>query len=138
VLNIFSEKDKKTYKEMVKILAERSTCDRARVGCLLIKNGRIISSGFNGSLPKEPHCDDEGHLIKEGHCIRTIHAEQNALMNCCKQGISTQDCVCIVTHIPCQICTKLLIQAGIKTIYYIEDYRNGENNFIHLIQCEKL
>ena len=72
------------------------------------------------------HCIDEGCLIEDGHCIRTIHAEMNALLQCAKQGVSTEGATIYVTHFPCLNCTKSIIQAGIKRIYYAEDYHNHE------------
>lgn len=81
---------------------------------------------------------DDNHLIVEGHCIRTVHAEQNALMSCAKSGIATKDCDMIVTHSPCVVCTKLAIMAGIKKIYYLNAYRIEENPFLSNIEHEVL
>ncbi len=128
------------YAKIVRILGEQSSCDRARVGALLLKDTRIIATGYNGALPGTPHCDDTGHLMYEGHCIRTIHAEQNCILFCAKQGISTQGCDLFVTHSPCPICTKEAIQAGINTIYYLESYRIEENpfrNLIHMVHVKE-
>lgn len=106
------------------MISKRSTCDRAYVGCLLVnKDMRIVSSGYNGSIKGNPHCSEIGHKMRDGHCIATIHAEMNALLYCAKEGIKVDGCVCYVTHFPCLNCTKSLIQAGIKKIYYLNDYR---------------
>lgn len=121
------------YAKIVRILAEQSSCDRARVGALLLKDTRIVATGYNGSLPGTPHCDETGHLMLDGHCVRTIHAEQNCILFCAKQGISTENCEMFVTHSPCPICTKEAIQAGISTIYYLEPYRIDENPFRNLV-----
>lgn len=126
------------YKEIVEILAKQSTCDRAHVGALLLKNGRIVATGYNGSLPKAPHCNDVGHFLVDDHCIRTVHAEQNVLCFCAKEGISTNGCELYVTHLPCPICTKLLVQAGITKVYYVNDYKVGENPFINFLDTEKI
>lgn len=126
------------YTKIIQLLAESSTCDRARVGALLLKHNRIVATGYNGSLPGESHCDDEGHLIVEGHCIRTIHAEANIICFCAKHGIKTNNCVLYVTHLPCQNCTKLLLQAGIKKIYYLNEYRIQDNPFMKNINIEKI
>lgn len=115
------------FMEITDLVASRSTCDRAFVGCLLVNDdNRIVSSGYNGSISGRPHCDEIGHTIRDGHCIATIHAEMNALIYCAKEGISVKNCTAYVTHFPCLNCTKALIQAGIKQIYYKHDYRVDE------------
>ena len=111
------------FKEIVTITAKRSSCSRLNVGCLLVKNNRIISQGYNGHLPGLPH----ESIIENGHEIATVHAEQNALVDCAKRGASCDECTAYITHYPCLNCTKLLLAAGIKTIKYIDDYRNNEN-----------
>ncbi|MCI2033780.1 MAG: deaminase, partial [Lactobacillus sp.] len=63
-------------------VAERSTCERATVGAVLVKEHRIIATGYNGSISGDPHCDEAGHLMRDGHCIRTLHAEMNAILQC--------------------------------------------------------
>ena len=111
------------FKEIVTITAKRSSCSRLNVGCLLVKNNRIISQGYNGHLPGLPH----ETIMENGHEIATIHAEQNAVVDCAKRGASCDECTAYITHYPCLNCTKLLLAAGIKTIKYIDDYRNNEN-----------
>lgn len=112
------------FMEMALTVAERGTCDRAYVGCVLVNaEHRIVSTGYNGSVAGNPHCDEIGHTMRDGHCIATIHAEMNALLYCAKSGISVNGCTCYVTHFPCLNCTKSLIQAGIQKIYYREGYR---------------
>ncbi len=118
---------KEYFMEITELVASRSTCDRAFVGCLLVNDdNRIVSSGYNGSVSGNPHCDDIGHTMRDGHCIATIHAEMNALLYCAKEGISVKGCTAYITHFPCLNCTKALIQAGIKQIYYKYDYRIDE------------
>ncbi len=115
------------FMEITELVASRSTCDRAFVGCVLVNDDhRIISTGYNGSIGGNPHCNDIGHKMRDGHCIATIHAEMNALLYCAKEGISVKGCTCYVTHFPCLNCTKALIQAGIKSIFYKNDYRIDE------------
>lgn len=110
--------------EITEIVASRSTCDRALVGCVLVnRDHRIVSTGYNGSVAGNPHCDDVGHTMRDDHCIATIHAEMNAILYCAKEGISTKGTICYVTHFPCLNCTKALIQAGISEIVYKNDYR---------------
>lgn len=112
------------FMEIAEIVATRSTCDRAEVGCLIVNDdNRIVSTGYNGSISGNPHCNDVGHVMRDGHCIATIHAEINALIYCAREGISVKGCRVYVTHFPCLNCTKALIQAGIKKIYYRNDYR---------------
>ena len=108
-------------------VAERSTCDRAFVGAVLVRDKRILTTGFNGSPSGLPHCDTAGHLLVDGHCVRTIHAETNAIIQAALHGVSTKDATCYVTHFPCITCTKTLINAGIIRIVYLNDYRNDQN-----------
>ena len=112
------------FMEITELVASRSTCDRAFVGCVLVNSDhRIISTGYNGSVAGNPHCDEIGHTMRDGHCIATIHAEMNALLYCAKEGIPVKDTIAYVTHFPCLNCSKALIQAGIKEIVYLNDYR---------------
>lgn len=112
------------FMDLAFMVSTRSTCDRAFVGCVLVnQDNRIISTGYNGSLSGNPHCDEIGHTMRDGHCIATLHAEMNALLYCAKEGISVKDSTCYVTHFPCLNCTKALIQAGISEIYYDNNYR---------------
>jgi len=108
-------------------VAERSTCDRAHVGAVLVRDKRILTTGFNGSPSGLPHCDTEGHLLVDGHCVRTIHAETNAIIQAALHGVSTKEATCYVTHFPCINCTKTLINAGISEIIYLNDYRIDQN-----------
>lgn len=89
-------------------VSERSTCDRAFVGC--VREKRILTTGFNGSPAGQEHCDEIGHLMVEGHCVRTIHAETNAIIQAALHGVSTKGATCYVTHLPCINCTKALDQ----------------------------
>lgn len=109
------------------LLSLRSTCTRLEVGATLVKEKRIIAGGYNGSVSGDAHCLDEGCYVLDGHCIRTIHAEMNALLQCAKFGVATQGAEIYVTHFPCLSCTKSILQAGIKTIHYLHDYHN--NNY---------
>lgn len=112
------------FMKITEMVASRSTCDRAMVGCVLVnRDHRIVSTGYNGSVSGNPHCDDVGHTMRDGHCIATIHAEMNAILYCAKEGIPTKGTICYVTHFPCLNCTKALIQAGICEIIYKDDYR---------------
>ena len=110
------------FKEIVEVTAKRSPCDRMKVGCLLVKDNRIISQGYNGFLPGCPHQS----IVRNNHEQATIHAEQNAICDCAKRGVSTIDCVAYITHYPCIICMRLLLASGIQKVYYIQDYKNDE------------
>jgi dCMP deaminase len=108
-------------------VSERSTCDRAFVGSVLVLEKRILTTGFNGSPAGQPHCDEIGHLMVDGHCVRTIHAETNAIIQAALHGVSTKGSTCYVTHFPCINCTKALINAGITRLVYHTAYRLDEN-----------
>ena len=110
------------FKEIVEVTAKRSPCHRMKVGCLLVKDNRIISQGYNGFLPGCPH----NSIIRDNHEQATIHAEQNAICDCAKRGVSCNNSVAYISHYPCLICTRLLLASGISKIYYINDYKNDE------------
>lgn len=106
------------------LLALRSTCTRLTVGATIVRDNRIIAGGYNGSIAGGTHCIDDGCYVIDNHCVRTIHAEMNALLQCAKFGVPTDGAEIYVTHFPCLQCCKSLIQAGIKAVYYAEDYKN--------------
>lgn len=108
------------------LLSLRSTCSRLSVGATIVKDKRIVSGGYNGSIKGDEHCIDVGCKVVEGHCVRTIHAEINAILQCSKFGVGTEGATIYVTHFPCLNCTKSIIQAGIKEICYANDYRNNK------------
>ncbi|HLR64522.1 MAG TPA: ComE operon protein 2 [Pseudogracilibacillus sp.] len=108
------------------IVALRSTCTRLNVGAVIVRENRIIASGYNGSVSDGVHCIDDGCYMIDGHCVRTVHAEANAILQCAKFGVATKDTTIYVTHFPCLQCCKQIIQAGIKEIIYEHDYRNHE------------
>jgi len=106
------------------LIANRSTCSRLAVGAIIVRDRRMISAGYNGSISGGAHCSDEGCYIIDGHCVRTIHAEMNAILQCAKFGVLTQGAEIYVTHFPCLQCCKAIIQSGITTVYYANDYKN--------------
>src|SRR5699024_1439702 len=108
------------------LLASRSTCNRLSVGAVLVRDKRIIAGGYNGSVSGDAHCIDDGCYLRDGHCVRTIHAEMNVILQCAKFGFSTDGASLYVTDFPCLQCTKSLLQAGIKEINYIRNYHNDE------------
>ena len=103
-------------------VARRSTCDRARVGALIVKDKRILTTGYNGSPAGLPHCDEIGHLMIGGHCVRALHAEQNAIIQAALHGVSVAGGTMYVTHQPCLTCAKMIINAGIKEVVIKGDY----------------
>ena len=119
------------FSKIVSVTAERSPCERLKVGCLLVKENRIISQGYNGFLPGCPH----ESIVRANHEQATLHAEQNALMDCAKRGVSCEGCTAYITHYPCIICTRLLLAGGIKKINYLNDYKNDELVKIFTDQC---
>lgn len=106
------------------VLSLRSTCERLMVGAVIVRNKRVIAGGYNGSVSGEDHCIDVGCYLEEGRCVRTVHAEMNALLQCAKFGVQTDGAEIFVTHFPCLKCTQSIIQAGIRKIYYLHDYHN--------------
>tara|TARA_B100000902_G_scaffold397478_1_gene461403 strand:+ start:1785 stop:2210 length:426 start_codon:yes stop_codon:yes gene_type:complete len=106
--------------KLATLTATRSSCDRLHVGCILVLDNRIIAQGYNGYLPGAQHTP----LMREGHNVGTIHAEQNAVLDCAKRGVSCNGTTAYITHYPCFNCIKILATAGIKEIKYIEDYNN--------------
>lgn len=110
---------------MAKLLAERSTCARAKVGALLVKDNRVISTGYGGAPSGEPHCLDVGCEIgPDGGCIKTVHAEAGCISYSAKEGIATKGTHLYVTLSPCLNCAKLLINAGIEKVFYLKKYRD--------------
>ncbi|MBO2534892.1 MULTISPECIES: ComE operon protein 2 [Rummeliibacillus] len=107
------------------LLALRSTCTRLSVGATIVRDKRIIAGGYNGSISGDDHCIDKGCYVVDNHCVRTVHAEINALLQCAKYGTPTNGADLYVTHFPCLPCTKSIIQAGIQDLYYAEDYKNN-------------
>ncbi|MAF24110.1 dCMP deaminase [bacterium] len=116
------------FMALVKIVASRGSCDRLYTGAVLVKDKRIIATGYNGSPPGQPHCDDVGHLLEEGHCVRTIHGEHNALLQAARIGGATTDGSTMYTkYSPCVHCTKYIIASGVKRVVIGEIYRNSKS-----------
>ena len=111
------------FMNIAKEVATRSTCDRKYVGAVIVREKTILSTGYNGSIKGLPHCDEAGHEMVDDHCIRTTHAEANAIVQTAKNGVEINKSDIYVTASPCYNCFKLIANAGIKTIYYGEFYR---------------
>jgi len=111
------------FKDILTCTRKRSPCKRLQVSCVLVKNNRIISQGYNGFLPGCPHAS----IIIDNHEQGTIHAEQNAIIDCAKRGVSCDNTIAYITHYPCFNCMKLLCAAGITHIKYMHDYHNDQH-----------
>ncbi len=109
-------------------VAKRSTCERAQVGAVIVKDKRILTTGYNGSPRGLPHCTDVGCLMDNGHCVRTLHAEQNAIIVAALHGVITEGATIYITHQPCFLCAKMIINAGIIQIVYDEEYPDDRSS----------
>jgi dCMP deaminase len=105
-------------------VATRSTCDRKHVGAIIVRNKMILSTGYNGSIRGAPHCDDAGHDMENDHCVRTVHAEANAVAQAARNGVMIEGAEVFVTSSPCLTCFKLVANAGIRVVHYKEFYRD--------------
>ncbi len=110
------------FLSIAQIISRRSTCDRRRVGAVVVKNKAILSTGYNGSSRGLPHCDDVGHEIVDGHCVRTIHAEANALVHAARHGVAVDGATMFLTNSPCYDCFKMIVNAGIEEVIYSDFY----------------
>jgi len=105
-------------------VATRSTCDRKHVGAVIVRDRMILATGYNGSLRGLPHCDDVGHLMDGGHCVRTVHAEANAIVQAARSGVRLEGGEIYVTASPCFGCFKLIANAGLARVVFGEFYRD--------------
>jgi dCMP deaminase len=117
--------------EITKMVGSRGTCDRGRSGCVIVRNKRIVSTGYVGSPTGLPHCDEVGHEMhtvthpdgkQTRHCIRTAHAEQNAICQAARFGIALDGATIYVKMTPCYTCAKMIINSGIKRVVCEQDY----------------
>ncbi len=115
------------FMAIARIVSTRATCDRLHAGAVLVKDKRIVSTGYNGAPPKLEHCDNEGHLLEDGHCVRTIHAEHNALLQAAViGGTSTKETTLYTLYSPCIHCAKYIAAAGVQRVVVGKIYRNTE------------
>ena len=110
------------FMSMALLISIRSSCHRLHVGCIIVKNNRVISAGYNGFIAGLPHHS----VVRDGHEQNTVHAEQNAIVDAARRGVSLEGSTAYVTHYPCIHCAKLLAASGISNIYYHHDYKNNE------------
>ncbi len=115
-------------------LSGRATCNRGKSSCIIVKDNIPLMSGYVGAPSKFPHCDEAGHLIhkviddagkQSEHCIRTLHAEQNAIILAAKKGISLDGGTIYVTMTPCRVCAMMIIGVGVKRVVALNDYHSG-------------
>lgn len=112
------------FLKVAMLVSERSTCPRMHCGCVLVRDRQILSTGYNGSIPGDVHCDDDACLVVDNHCVRTIHAEMNAILQCSSHGMNTKNSTAYVTNMPCTNCAKALITAGIKEVVIFSEYHD--------------
>jgi dCMP deaminase len=106
-------------------VASRSTCERKHVGAVIVREKMILTTGYNGSIRGLSHCDDDGHLMEDGHCVRTVHAEANAIVQAARNGVRLDEAHIYVTASPCFGCFKLIANSGIRKIVFGEFYRDN-------------
>ena len=123
------------FLEMIETVAKRATCDRGRSGCVIVRDNRILTSGYVGSPPGLDHCDDVGHLMKQvidedgqtrDHCMRTIHAEQNAICQAARHGISLAGGTLYCKMEPCRVCAMMIISVGITRVVALRRYQAAQ------------
>jgi dCMP deaminase len=112
------------FMNIAREVATRSTCDRKHVGAVLVRDKCILATGYNGSIRGVPHCDEVGHMMEDGHCVRTVHAEANAIVQAAKNGVRIDGASIYVTASPCWSCFRLIANAGVQRIAFGEFYRD--------------
>jgi dCMP deaminase len=112
------------FMQVASLFSTRAECQKASVGCCIVKDNRIISCGYNGDFPGGEGCtwDETCPQDSNGNCLRAVHAEQNAISFCAKNGISTNEAVLYTTLSPCISCAKIIVQSGIKKVVYLNEY----------------
>ena len=110
--------------DIARQVATRATCDRKHVGSVVVRDRTILSTGYNGSIRGMPHCDEVGHMMENGHCVATVHAEANALLQAAKNGVRIDGATLYTTASPCWPCFKLIANSGCVRIVYGEFYRD--------------
>ena len=130
------------FMNIAAVVSSRSTCDRKFVGAVIVRDKTILSTGYNGSIRKLDHCSQIGHMIENDHCVATIHAEANAIIQAAKNGVCIDSGTIYTTASPCWNCFKLIANAGIRRICFGEFYRDkrifeiAKKLKIELVKCE--
>ena len=131
------------FMEIAQQVSKRSTCDRKNVGAVIVRDKVILSTGYNGSIRGVKHCDEIGHLIENSHCVRTVHAEVNAVAQSAMNGTEIKNSSIYLTASPCWPCFKVIVNSGINKIYFGEFYRDekifkfAQESGIELIDMSK-
>jgi dCMP deaminase len=112
------------FLKLAMLASERSTCPRMHVGCVLVRDKFVLATGYNGSLPGLPHCEEVGCLIVDNHCVRTNHAEINALTQAATHGVNLKGSTAYITNMSCTTCAKAMIAAGIKRVVVFSEYHD--------------
>src|SRR5262245_25887943 len=112
------------FMRIAREVAGRSTCDRKHVGAVIVRDRNILSTGYNGSISGMPHCDDVGHMMENDHCVATIHAEANAILQAAKNGVMINGASLYVNASPCWNCFKLIANAGTRRVFFGPFYRD--------------
>ena len=112
------------FLKLAMLASERATCPRMHCGCILVKDRFVLATGYNGSLPGQPHCEDVGCLVVDNHCVRTNHAEINALTQAAIHGVNIKGSTAYITNMSCTTCAKALIAAGIKRVVVFSDFHD--------------
>ena len=112
------------FLKLAMLASERATCPRMHCGCILVKDRFVLATGYNGSLPGQPHCEDEGCLIVDNHCVRTNHAEINAIVQATRHGVNIVGATAYITNMSCTTCAKALIASGIKRVVVFSDFHD--------------
>ena len=112
------------FMNIARVVSSRSTCERKFVGAVIVRDRTILSTGYNGSIRGMPHCTEAGHMMEDNHCVATIHAEVNAILQAAKNGVRIDDAAIYVTASPRWGCFKALANAGIRRVIYGEFYRD--------------
>jgi dCMP deaminase len=117
---------------ITRAVSTRSTCLSRQVGAIFVRDERIVSTGYNGSPPGLPHCTEFGCLMEAGRCVRTIHAEQNAIIQAALHGVTTQGSTLYTTHRPCLVCAMMVAAAGVVRVVYAAGDMSGREAYILL------
>jgi dCMP deaminase len=112
------------FMNIAKQVATRATCDRKHVGAVIVRDKSILATGYNGSIRGLNHCDEDGHMMEDGHCVRTIHAEANAVIQAARNGVRIDQATIYVSASPCWNCFKMIANAGLTRIVFGEFYRD--------------
>lgn len=118
------------FLQMAEVVSKRATCLKRHVGAVLVKDGMVLSTGYNGSPRGLPHCTEVGCRIVAGRCVRTIHAEANTILQAAYHGVVTQGATLYTLYFPCEYCVKALLNAGARRIVYRRIHKNKDSLYV--------